>query len=572
MRARLALALVAVVGCDFGSPEVQTLDNSCTNDAICPVGVCEGEICIDDSGASVDVAIEVLRGSSDLQRATPASWAFAVESVSGSSTRDLVLPVTREVRGLVRWAGTPIPATLRFVRRMAGPVASLTPVAVEVDTLREAAGGDGTDGYDFSAVLVAGETYDVVVLPSTDMVMTSTEASAPAIRSLPPIYLELPIDDGDPGEPLRFDVAFPADLANGCTDNIDIGCTLEAEVLSIDAEVELPEAGLQVRAIDKQTGRVVSSIGETDESGRFAIRISDTASDYLIRVTSSVERDPFPAVSIDPDLAFADDPINKRVYIPRLNPVQFTGRVRDTNDSAVPGATVRFVSTGIFDGSKLGLEGSFSASATTNEEGSFGAELLAGFYSIVVTPPEDVENTWGILSAEALVGEGLTTIEALIVPPQIGLRGGVTTFRDESAPGVTVLARARSGTDVGAAHRSQEAVSDDLGAFAMSIDAGLYDMHVKVSPKTGFAWLVEPEFVMSVELGDLERGYRLAPPIPVHGVIRTNDAEIVPNALVRAYVLTDAGGGATRPIQVAETVSAEDGSYRLLIAPQLGDE
>ena len=570
MRSRWVLALVAVVGCNFGSAEVQTIDNSCVDDAGCPAGVCDGNICIDNSGASVDVAIEVLRGSSDLELVTPASWAFAAESVSGSSTRDLVLPATREVVGSVRWDGLRVPATLRFVRRMAGAVAPLVPVPVEVDTLREAAVEDGEETYDFSTVLIAGDTYDVIVLPSNDMVMTSTQAMAPAIRSLPPIYMEFSVDDGDRGEPFRFDVAFPAGLADGCTENLDIGCTLEAEVLSVNAEGQLPEAGLQVRAIEKTTARVVSSIGETDENGRFAIRISDAAADYLIRVTSSVGRDPFPAVSVDPDVAFANDPIKKRIYIPRLNPVQFAGRVRDRDDSPVPGATVRFLSTGIFGGNELGLEGSFSGSATTDAEGRFGVELLAGFYSITVTPPEDVENTWGVLTAESLVGEGVSATEALIIPSQIGLRGWVATFHDESAPGVTILARARLSEDLGA--RSQEAVSNDLGAFAMSVDVGLYDMHVKASSETGFAWLVEPELLMSPEGGDSVRGYRLDPPIPVHGVIRTRAGEVVPNALVRAYVLTSAEGGASRPIQIAETVSGEDGSYRLLIAPRLGDE
>jgi len=570
MRAWLVWALLAVAGCSFGSPEAQTIENSCASDAGCPTGVCDGNICIDDSGASVEVAIEVLPDASNIQLATPASWAIGPESFSGSSTRDVDLPATREVRGVVRWDGLRVPSILRFVRRMNETVAPLTPVPVEVDTLREPSGSDGSEGYDFSAVLVAGETYDVVVLPSSDMVMSPTEATVPAIRSLPPLYLELRVDDDDLTTPLRFDVTFPASLAEDCTESLDTGCTLAAEVLSVADGAELPEAGLQVRAIDKNTARVVSSIGETDESGRFAIRISDSAADYLIRVTSSVGGDPFPSVSVDPDVAFAGDP--KRIYIPRLDPVQFTGRVRDGDDSPVPGATVRFLSIGIFDGSQLGLEGSFSASATTNEDGNFGAELLPGFYSISVAPPEDVENTWGILSAGASVGEGSTEAEALVVPSQSSLRGQVTTFHDESAPGVTILARARLSKDLGIMHRSQEAVSDILGTFAMSVDTGLYDMHAKMSSETGFAWLVEPELAMSPEFGDLARGYRLDPPIPIRGVIRTSNGDAVPNALIRAYVLASTEGAASRPVQVAETVSGEDGSYRLLIAPRLGDE
>ena len=568
MKAWLVMGIVVLVGCSFDSPETQTIENSCSNDASCSQGVCNGDICIDDSGASVEIAIEVLRGSSDVQSATPASWAIGPESFSRAGTRDIVLPATREVRGVVRWDGLRVPATLRFVRRMQGAVAPLTPVPVEVDTLREAADPEGPDAYDFSTVLVAGETYDVVVLPSSDMVMTPTEASAPAIRSLPPLYLELAVADGDSNDPSRFDVAFPANLADSCADNIVVGCTLEAVVLSVEGELVLPEAGLQTRAIDKKTGRVVSSVGETDEYGRFAIRIGETTSDYLIRVTSSASGDPFPSVSVDPELVFSGEPIK----IPRLEPVQFSGRVRDTNDSPVPGATVRFLSIGIFGGTELGLEGSFGGSATTNEDGIFGAELLLGVYSITVTPPEDVDNTWGVLFAERPVGGEGTPTEDLIVPSQIGFGGLVTTFRDEPAAGVTILAGARQTEDLGAIHRSQEAVSDDLGAFAMSVDSGLYDMHVKMSSETGFAWLVEPELVMSAELGDLERGYRLDPPIPVRGVIRSGDGDIEPDALVRAYVFMTAEGAASRPIQVAETVSSEDGSYRLLIDPRLGGE
>ncbi len=562
------LALVTAVGCDFGADQASPLlDNSCAGDAACEQGVCDGQICIDDSGASVEVAIEVLRGSSDTEGVTPASWAFGAEPASGSSTRDLVLPATREVVGTVRWDGVRIPAMLRFVRRMDSSVEPLPPVAVEVDTVRDASAG--AEGDDFSTVLVAGATYQVTVLPSSDTVMAPMEDTAPAIRSLPPLYLDLEVGDDGP-EPLRFDVMFPPGLADACGENVDIGCSLEATVLSFDGEVEIPEAGLQVRAIEKTSARVVSSIAETDENGLFTIRVSDSAADYLIRVTSSAGRDPFPAVSVDPDVAFANDPDEKRIYIPRLSPVQFTGRVRDGEDRPVPGATVRFLSTGIFGGDQLGLEGSFGGSATTDAEGRFGVELLSGYYSIAVTPPEDADNAWGVLVAESLVGEEFTGGDTLIVPSQIGLRGWVTTFRDESAPGVTILARARMSEDLGA--RSQETVSNDIGAFAMSVDVGLYDMHLKTSPDSGFAWLVEPELAMSPEEGDSVRGYRLDPPIPVQGVIRASDGDVVPNALIRAYVLKTVEGSAGRSIQVAETESGEDGSYRLLIAPRLRDE
>ena len=113
------LALLLIAGCSFESVgAVETVDNSCGGDADCAEGVCDGNICIDDSDASVEVTIEVLPGSLEANPTIPASWAFGSERFSGSNARDLQLPATREVRGKVRWEGQRVPAMLRFVRRM----------------------------------------------------------------------------------------------------------------------------------------------------------------------------------------------------------------------------------------------------------------------------------------------------------------------------------------------------------------------------------------------------------------------------------------------------------------------
>jgi hypothetical protein len=569
MTHRAAIALCVLAACSFEStPIIETVDNRCGGDAECGSGACEGNICVDASNASVPIAIEVVGSSSDARSAVPASWAFGSEALTGSTGRDLVLPPTREVRGAVRWDGLRVPATVRFVRRMASTVQPLQPVPVEVDTLREAAGGPGSEGYDFSTVLVQGETYDVVVLPTSDMVMSPTSDSAPAVRSLPPLYLAVTIADGDPAAPFRFDISFPADLESECTAVRKTSCTLVATVVSFDGEVELEEPLLQVRAVDESSGRVVSSIGETDTFGQFAIRIGEETPDYLIRVTSSAGAAPFPSVSVDPDVAFAGNPVEKVVRIPRLDPVNYTGRVRDQGGAAVAGAAVRFLSSSVFDDSQLGLQGSFSGSATTNEDGSFGTELLPGLYSVTVTPPDESDSNWGVLSSEAVVGEGISAEEAFIVPPRVELFGTVVTFKDEVVAGVTVAARARLNNQLGSLHRSQEVVSDPLGGFTMNMDVGLYDMQVQIPSETGYAWLVEPALAMSE---DITRGYRLDPPIPIEGLLQASDGTPVPGALIRAYVLAD-DGVSKRPVQIAETESDEMGNYRLLIAPRLGDE
>ena len=564
MRLRCTWLLLLLAGCSFETePALETLDNRCGSDAECAEGICDGSICIASAAASLDIAIEVVGSAAEPPGMIPASWAFVAEPVDGPSMRDLVLPAVREVRGTVRWAGAPVPATLRFIRRMPNAVAPLRPVPVEVDTLRETAFPSGADEYDFTTSLVAGEAYDVIVVPTSDMVMSPSNDSAPAIRSLPPLYLEAVVDDGDLATPFRFDVVFPAQLDEPCGPSETKCCSLTASVISFDGESVAPEPGLQIRAVDPEDGRVVSSIAETDAIGQFVIRLGEDADDYLIRVTSSPGRDPFPAVNVDPEVAFEGDPLTKVIYIPRLDSVQFSGRVRDEEGTPVPEATVVFASSGIFGGAELGLEGSFNGSTKSDEEGRFTTQLLPGFYQVTVTPPEDTDNTWGVLSSEALVGEEMTVAEALVVPTRVELFGWVRTFSEEAAVGVTVVARARTSPD-STPHRSQEDVSNSLGRFTMLMDTGLYDMQLKVPPESGYPWVVEP--ALNVE-SDLGRTYLLPPPVPVEGAVLSSEGIPVPGAVIRAYVLAN-----DRQLQVAESTSDEDGDYRLLIAPRLVGE
>ena len=566
MRFRSVSALVFVAGCSFQSTApLDPLENRCRADEECIAGLCDGSICIDATGASAMVAIEVVADPMDTRVEVPASWVFDFERFEGSSVVDLALPATREVRGSVRWEGSRVPATLRFARRMPGSVASLQQLSIDVDTLREPAGA-APDSYDFTTVLVAGETYDVAVVPTSDTVMSPESETAPAVRSLPPLYLELEVRSGE-ASAQRFDVSFPADLTSECTDDLQTGCTLIADVASFDGEVELAEPGLQVRAVDPVSGRVVSSIGETDLLGTFAIRIGEATTDYLIRVTSSAGRELFPAVSVDPDVVFADDPERKVIRIPRLDPVQYSGRVQDEAGAPVPSATLRFQTNSVFDESRLGLQGSFAASATTNADGTFGAALLPGFYSVTVLPPEDLERTWGVLTYDSLVGMETEPASGLVVPSKVELTGSVQTFADEAAVGATVVARARQEEYPASKHRSQEAVTNSIGRFTMFMDVGLYDISVKVPSTSGYAWAVEPARVVE---RDATRTYRLDPPIPIEGLVLADQGAVVPNALVRAYLLVS-DGTESRPVQVAETSSDEEGRYRLLIAPRPGD-
>ena len=177
MRACLVLALFLAAGCSFESPEVQTIENSCANDASCPTGY------VMATSASMTRALRWMSRSRCCATRpmrspeTPASWAIGPESFSGSSTRDVVLPATREVRGLVRWDGCARSRNAPFRSPNGWGCRAVAPVPIEVDTLREHRAAMGPRATTSARCLVAGETYDVVVLPSSDMVMTPTGGS-----------------------------------------------------------------------------------------------------------------------------------------------------------------------------------------------------------------------------------------------------------------------------------------------------------------------------------------------------------------------------------------------------------
>lgn len=562
----MTVALLGLLAsCDFsGGDEVTALDNTCNGE--CAAGVCEDGICVSDSEDGVEVVIEVLQSATDTESDTPLSWAFEPEGFSQVTERAYVLPAITEVIGTVRWGELRVPADLRFTRIMSETLRPVSPTTVEVVTLREPSQSEGGMVFDYSTRLVAGARYDLVVEPTSDVLLAFDDDATSALGALPPLYINDIGVEASPGLPFEFSIDYPSSLVDPCGPARLTDCTLSGRILSTDGETEIAQPGLRVRAVQRETGRVVSSITETNELGVFEVRVSAQAGEYVLRVTPGTGPEAFPSLSFDPAFFFPQDPV-LRILVPRIQPVQFSGRVTDSAERAVPNAAVQLFSDAIFDPS-LQIVGSFSGSATTDPEGRFSASLLPGVYQITVTPPEDVETTWGVLEVESQrVRDGTEDVD-LRVPSQVALRGAVQTFGADPAGGVTIQARSLGRPLDGA--RTQQTTSDLDGVYGMSLDEGIYDVSVRVTSESGFPWLVQATQVFG---RDAERNYTLPPPVVVRGTVRSSDSTPVSAAPIRAYVLLPAlSEDGQRPLQVAETQTDEDGNYRLLFAPILNGE
>jgi hypothetical protein len=114
---------------------------------------------------------------------------------------------------------------------------------------------------------------------------------------------------------------------------------------------------------------------------------------------------------------------------------------------------------------------------------------------------------------------------------------------------------------------------DERGGFRVAADPGRFDVSVRASDSSGFAWFVRSG--LQVAPGGSQDLGRLVLPQPsvVTGSISVDLPQApIPSALIRAYAYLDENLRYTRDrsaarsvIQVAETRSDRLGNYRLLV-------
>ncbi len=592
--ARSAVGFVAVLGmlaegCAL-TDDAQVLVNSCSANSDCATGVCDNDICVTPSTEPIEIGIEVIPATGPSGGA-PVSWTFPPQTVTGPAQRDLALPSPLTVIGSVRWKGNRIPAELTFERQ--SPFAGGPVTRVKTSTVAEASvAADGTDS-DYSARLVAGQSYAVTVVPTGELAPEELGfgSQVPWLRVLPErrFVVEGPSNqEASSGLVARVDVEWPDSIESPCAAGEDRGCALRGEIVSV-GEVDVAEPDLQVSAIEIESGNVVSSIAVTQDDGSFDMRISETAENYVIRVTGGTERPLFPALTVDPQRLIPGEQ-SLRIRVPRVEPISYVGLVSTADEMRTPvdGAIVTFESDNVFDDEQQ-IVGRYRATATADEQGRFEAQLLPGMYDVVVTPSGSRDS---MTSGDAMVGsrdlavvaesvrimapaQGTTVQGLAFVLPERATFGGTVASQDgRPMNGVPIqavaLGAAESTSDDVASHnRSSDSVTGDGGSFDLRLDLGRYDLFVQPPGESRFPWFAMPEVTVN-QIGEdaepMRRNVNVRAPVPVRGMVLASDGSALAGAELRAYAIVEVEGEA-RSIQIGETVTGDEGSYELLLPP-----
>lgn len=570
-----AAFLVGVPGCGFDTANRdEAPQNVCTLEEDCLAGTCVEGLCVEPAPEALRVVVEV-EPQVDAERALPPRWRFAPEVVLGPGTQDLTLPPGVEVVGQVRFGDLPVPADITFTRVQELPVG--TEEALRTRTYAEPTTVDvngATLAADFSSVLGGGGVYDVVITPtSAPFTMEDGLAPTTANRVVPPILLHnvmLPSD-----EPRwELEVAI-ADFATPCNANLRVVCTLSGEVVRTSelGDVEL-ENGLQVRAVELETGRTVSSLGITEE-GQFAIAVGPDTGPYALRVSAGADRPLFPEVTTD--IVYDAEGV-LRVEMPNFVPVVYQGTVETAEGEPLADAVVQFTATDLI--SADGLDASLQRTVVTGSgtsAGQFELSLLPGEYDVIVTPSavstDDPRDEPGILSQRVTLGSGVRDVrgQVLVLPRRTSFGAQIWTPAGETLPvDVEASPLRREGAQglVARYNRAATTTAGPSGWFDLRLDLGLYDISACPPAEGGFPWVVFPGVNVAIPGSTSVRMVDIGMPVPRTGVVRAHDGTPLVGARVTAYVILDDPEG-ERAVRVATAVSDAYGSYRLLLPSRL---
>jgi hypothetical protein len=556
--AALSLLLsLALGGCSLVFGELPLVVNECTSDADCAGATCEVStgMCITVDPSPMRLGLALFPASETAPGAAP-GVSFPPVDVEGPANLDLVLPATILAAGNVIWAATgeAVPAQLRFVRASAFDGGAPTEIsgATAAHPVELSSGIE----VDYQIRVPVGRVYDLHVEPTGD-----------AARVLPPLVLRgvaSPLE----GDIWKLDITYPSDFVR-----------VEGSIVSVSDDEEVPENGLQVRAVEVATGRVVSSTALTgmtstlplleSSAGSFEIRLAPGSGPFVLRVSAGDDRPLFPTLTIDPDLEYPGS-----VVVPQLVPVRYEGIVEaETSEGrvALDEAIVSMRSQDVF-GDLSGITGTFRATVTTDAQGRFVVDVLPGTYDVVVTPAGHTE--LAVLAQRVRIEGGNEEVRGQLfsVPARARLSGSVQVADGRPMPEATVRASAlRWAMDaddaVGPFNRSNDTTTDGHGMFTLHVDTGVFDITARPPAGSRFPWAVSPAWVFDSYGLALVEQIKLFAPVPMRGRAHSSDGMPLGGAEVRAFGILEGPEGTVRAVEVGRAAVDAEGAYELLLPP-----
>lgn len=555
------LGLLAVLSaCSFAGEGAPKPQNTCKIDTDCLEGTCDTTLgmCITPPEGPVTVVLEVSPDDRERPGTAVTQWVtpFQITDVTEKDIK-LVAPIT--VIGNVTTAtdGSAVPADVSF--RKVTTVPGIPDVVVTTATATATAGPD-TLPTSYGVTVASAETYEVDVQPTGD-----SAAIYPPIRETVVV----------PGnyDFFRHEFVYPATFT-------------KVQGVLVDSAGK-PQSNLRVRAYDTTTGRAISTralSGLGNVPGAFELTFAQAPTNYTIRVSASTERPTYPTINVNPAYLLQDDNGHVPILVPNLAKVPFKGVVKLEGDVVVPGTSITFVASSISD-PETGIEGTFQVMPPpSDDDGIFEVDLLPGTYEVVLAPQNTIDATnnrmkQGLVSEAAVLAKQITveagdtfkTPLAFTLPAQVEIMGDVRLADGNPMVGATLsataLGRLVSSTESRGElfNRSLPAgpATDAAGGFTLLLDPGSYDFVAQPPAGSGYPWLVRPGLRVTSKNDDWLT-FDIPGATPITGIVKSATGSTVPGAEVRAWaILTE--GAATRSVLIGRTVTAEDGTYTILL-------
>lgn len=578
------LLILSLVGCGTSTAaeyvEVGPVNACLTDEACGEGGVCYAGACFARKGAGYPFVLEIVP---DPSSGPGGGASFLLPTFEGVTANEpelsLVLPPLVAIQGQLNVEGD---STARCPASDVQPSVHVTLSRTEEfvglprskHALNAQSQGTPTT-FDFDTSQVAAGHYDVYV-EALGCSMAPVLASAVSLE----------------GETVRFALDLPPATVLRGTVTPPSGVSLE---------------GWLVDLVEPMRGRVISTVENlVMQEGvaafevayrplqQLAREVSETGIVY--RMAGSAESQDAPLIRIRPpegliapttlwDLAAADlsDTGHVELDLSALpfGAVELSGHLEgNASDHPLVTGAVVFSSLSLA-GITPGVTASYAVTVPTDERGAYATSLLPGTYRVVAIP--DPALPWAITETTWEIGESpeRQAGRALVVHAKPGLLGRVRVGHSgEKLVGATVNAVASVAANphsvldaalgkTPALPRASSNTTDADGLAPLELDPGLYDLFVRPKEGSNLPWFVQPRTLVPPPApGARTAVVDLPVPLPIllGGRAYDIDGTPLPNAIVRAYARL---GATSTVVQVAETHTARDGRYKLLLPSKL---